>query len=159
RPIARSVVDDEDFDDVDAGDGPRKIRQRRRQRVGLVEARNLDDELFQRLTRSRESRTPRIMAILAVFAIQEINASITPSHVIRAAEPWPASPIDAASRLLAARRLKAAESAPGSGSVTYPLTPSTTNSFGPPESEQVITGFLARNASSVTYPKSSSYGG
>ena len=40
-----------------------------------------------------------------------------------------------------------------------PLSPSTTNSFGPPESTQVMTGLRARNASSVTYPKSSSNGG
>ena len=41
-------------------------------------------------------------------------------------------------------------SASGAGSQTKPFTPSTTNSFGPPESRQVITGFRARNASSVT---------
>ena len=44
----------------------------------------------------------------------------------------------------------AAASASGFGAQTNPLTPSTTNSFGPPESVQVITGFRARKASSVT---------
>ena len=45
RAVARPVVDDEHLDDVDARDGSRQIGQRRRQRLGLVEARNLDDEL------------------------------------------------------------------------------------------------------------------
>ena len=43
-----------------------------------------------------------------------------------------------------------ADVARAAGSQTYPLTPSTTNSFGPPESVQVTTGLRARKASSVT---------
>jgi len=42
--VARPVVDDEDLDAVDARQAPRQVRQRPRQRLGLVEARNLDDE-------------------------------------------------------------------------------------------------------------------
>ena len=45
RPVARSVVDDEDLDDVDAGHGPRQVRQRRRQRLRFVQAGDLDDQL------------------------------------------------------------------------------------------------------------------
>ena len=48
--IPRPVVDDEDFDDVDAGDGSREFRQGGRQRLCLVEARDLDDELVQQQT-------------------------------------------------------------------------------------------------------------
>ena len=46
RAVARPVVDDQDLDDVDAGNALRQVRERRRQRLRLVEARNLDDELF-----------------------------------------------------------------------------------------------------------------
>ncbi len=45
RAIPRAIVDDERLDDVDAGNRRRQIAQRLRQRLGLVEARNLDDEL------------------------------------------------------------------------------------------------------------------
>ena len=44
----------------------------------------------------------------------------------------------------------ASASACGSGAVTQPLTPSVTNSLGPPASVVVTTGLCDRNASSVT---------
>ena len=47
RPVARSVVYDEDFDDVDARNGSWQVGDGRRQRFGLAEARpDLDDELL-----------------------------------------------------------------------------------------------------------------
>ena len=57
--VARPVVDHQDFDRVDAGDGLRQIGERRRQRLRLVQARDLDDELFH-----------------------DTNFSITPSQVM-----------------------------------------------------------------------------
>ena len=45
RPVGRAVVDDEPLDDVDAGDLAREVGQRRRERLLLVEAGDLDDEL------------------------------------------------------------------------------------------------------------------
>jgi hypothetical protein len=44
RAVARPVVDHQDFDDVDSGDGRRQIAQRVRQRERFVQARDLDDQ-------------------------------------------------------------------------------------------------------------------
>ena len=44
--VPRAVIDDQRFDDVDAGDVPRKIAQRVRQHGSLVQARDLDNHLF-----------------------------------------------------------------------------------------------------------------
>jgi hypothetical protein len=48
RPVARSIVHHEDFDDVDSSDDAREIGERRGQRRRLVETRDLDDELCHR---------------------------------------------------------------------------------------------------------------
>ena len=45
--VAASVVDDQPFDAVETGNGPRQIIQRDRERLGFVIARNLDDQFRQ----------------------------------------------------------------------------------------------------------------
>ena len=45
RAVARAVVDHQPLDDVDAGDGGRQVAQRAGERLGLVQARDLDDQL------------------------------------------------------------------------------------------------------------------
>ena len=47
RVVARAVVDDQRLDDVDARHRSRQIGERGRQRLGLVQARDLDDELHR----------------------------------------------------------------------------------------------------------------
>ena len=47
RAVGRAVVDDQPLDDVEAGDLAREVGQRRRERVLLVEARDLDDQLHR----------------------------------------------------------------------------------------------------------------
>ena len=44
----KSRLDDEDLDRVDARDLARNVGERRRQRLGLVEARDLDDQFLHR---------------------------------------------------------------------------------------------------------------
>jgi hypothetical protein len=63
RPVARPVVDDQHLDDVDAGNRLGQIGERRRQRLRLVQARDLDDELLHP-------------------ALACTSVSITPSQVI-----------------------------------------------------------------------------
>ena len=46
RAIGAAVVDDQPLDDVDAGHLARQLGKRDRERLGLVEARDLDDELL-----------------------------------------------------------------------------------------------------------------
>ena len=75
--VAGAVIDDERFDDVDPGHGLRQIGERRRQRLRLVQARDLDDELLQR---HGTAQLP--------FEFRQwppVSASITPSHVMRRA--------------------------------------------------------------------------
>ena len=74
RAVARAVVDHQPLDDVDAGHGGRQIAQRAGQRLGLVQARDLDDQL-------RHAPTSR---------------SMTPCQVTSEARAWPASPSPAA---------------------------------------------------------------
>ena len=45
RAVGRAVVDDEPLDDVEARDLAREVGERRRERLLLVEAGDLDDEL------------------------------------------------------------------------------------------------------------------
>ena len=68
RPVGRSVVDDEHLDPVDARDLPGQVGQRRGQRLRLVQARDLDDQLLH-----------------ACWAPSPTNRSTTPSQVTRRA--------------------------------------------------------------------------
>src|SRR3712207_8517322 len=52
--VSRAVVDDEPLDLVEPGDLTRKVCQRARERLLLVEAGDLDDELHQAIARSEE---------------------------------------------------------------------------------------------------------
>ena len=113
RAVARSVVDDQDFDDVDARDGSRQFRQRRRQRVRLVEARDLDDELRQRVAWSVATGNLRNYGYSRGFGNQPTSVSMTPSQVIRRATSCPASPSAAARRRSAASRRDRVRQRPG----------------------------------------------
>ena len=73
--VLGAVVDDEDLDHVDAGHGRRQVCQRGRQRVGLVQARNLDDQFFHWVRRVDYGNFRR-------FRNQPTSFSITPSHVM-----------------------------------------------------------------------------
>ena len=106
RAVARPVVDDQDLDDVDAGDRSRQIGERRRQRLRLVEARDLDDQFH---------RTPsQLWRILRPYlAISRTSFSITPSQVMRRARRTRRRPSRPRARRSPASPLIAAASASG----------------------------------------------
>ena len=102
----------------------RADRQRRRQRLRLVQARDLDDQLHR-----GHAGPPEL-----------IDDAPSQSTVrMRAGRSRPRRARRRARRSRVQRAI-AAPTASGSGATMAPLTPSTTNSVGPPESVAVITG-------------------
>src|SRR5205085_2099265 len=70
--------------------------------------------------------------------------------IVSANTSEPAAPRRAPISRSTKSRSNASATASGSGSATRPVTPSETNSSGPPESDTVTTGRRAANASRVT---------
>ena len=97
------------------GNVTRQIRERRRQRRRFVEARDLDDQFLHAIHATSFSITPS-----QVTCARPLVAGV--SHRRGA----PAIGGEAVDRRRPGPR--------GSGAHTHPLTPSMTNSFGPPES-------------------------
>jgi hypothetical protein len=76
--VLGAIINDQYLDDVDTGHGPRQVRERGRQCVGFVEARNLDDQLSHWMRRVDYGNFRR-------FRNQPTSFSMTPSQVIRLA--------------------------------------------------------------------------
>src|SRR6185436_4638978 len=131
--VNRPVVDDDDF--VPRG-GLAQRGHERADRRSFVEGGHDDRHAGRQGVRH--------------WAAAWINRSMAASHEMPRTRSYPASPIaldrfeSPATRAIAAPRLS------GSAAETMPVSPSVTNSSGPPASVVVTTGLRARNASSVT---------